>query len=750
MKKLLLCLLCVLGVSVDIAEAQTGSIMGRVVDPIGAGVQATVTLLRNGQPVEETASDAQGRFVFDSVSAGRYQVEVGAAGFATARSAPVFVSASADVSLDIALQLAGIEQYVVVTAAATDLPQSRVGSPITVIDRETLDNLAKPDVLESLRTVPGMQVVQTGGRGGTTSVFVRGGAANFNKVLIDGIPTNDIGGSADFDSLSTAAIDRVEVLRSSNSVLYGSDALSGVINLTTPRGRTRIPELTYSIDGGNLGTTRNELSFGGAIDRFDYFIDVSRFDTDNDLPNNEFRNDTVAGRFGVQLGSTTDLSVTARRVKSDYGIPGAFLFNRIPDDSSQVTRLAYVSVSAASQWSDRWRSTLRFGSTDRDYRFVNPTPTGEPFDPFGFGANYLGEQVTITGANDFEVSGQAILDFGGSYPQTVESTTTRRLISGQADYRVSDALDVSAAVRLEHEEGTSGTATTTERTNVGSFVEARAGLGERVYLIGGLGFEHNEIFGYATTPRLSAAIYLRPPSVSSDTAFGDAKLTVNIGRGIKAPSVFHEQSSLFVLLSGLSNGDDLYPALRGGGDRSGAQPELRHRDRAGVVWRTRAHPRGVLRQRLQRPDRVPEQHAAAGAGRAAGGGGGHAVRRDRERRILPGPWSRDLGRRRAWRVRHRRRVVHLPRRGGDGVVLSGLSQSRLPRYPDRPVLAAGRCAALSPADTHRDPARDLRARAGAGDARRIFRRRDGRQHVSLRPLLRPLTAPAQRRPDRRL
>jgi len=92
--------------------------------------------------------------------------------------------------------------------------------------------------------VPGADVVQSGGRGGTTSLFVRGASSDFNKILIDGVPANDIGGDFDFADIATTGIDRVEVLRGSNSVLYGSDAMTGVVSITTRRGRSRIPELT--------------------------------------------------------------------------------------------------------------------------------------------------------------------------------------------------------------------------------------------------------------------------------------------------------------------------------------------------------------------------------------------------------------------------------------------------------------------------------------------------------------------------
>ena len=165
--------------------------------------------------------------------------------------------------------------------------------------------LGNTDVLEALRTVPGADVVQTGGRGGTTSLFVRGGSSNFNKVLIDGVPANDIGGGFDFADIATTGVERVEVLRGSNSVLYGSDAMTGVVSIATRAAARGSPELTASVDGGNLGTrTARTSSVGGAVERFDYFAGFSHFTTDNNVPNNAYRNNTFAGRFGVAPSAT--------------------------------------------------------------------------------------------------------------------------------------------------------------------------------------------------------------------------------------------------------------------------------------------------------------------------------------------------------------------------------------------------------------------------------------------------------------
>ncbi|MBI3046833.1 MAG: TonB-dependent receptor [Acidobacteria bacterium] len=537
------------------AGRQQAALSGVALDPPGARVPgAAVTLVAAaGRQVRETTTDGDGAYRFEGLADGRYQVVATAPGFEAFTSDPVYVSGGARPVVNVMLHVGPLRQAVVVTAAASDIPQSQTGAPVTVIDTATLDALNKADVLEALRLVPGSHVVQTGARGATTAMFIRGGAANFNKVLVDGVPANDIGGAFDFAQMSTTGIDRVEVLRQTNSVMYGSDALAGVIAITTRRGRTRVPEVTYSADGGNLGTFATEAGIGGAVRRFDYYSMYSRFRTDNDVPNNAYRNGTYAGRFGVALGGATDLSGTIRRADTRYESPNAVRLYGIPDDSAQDTDLTYASVAAQSQITNVWQGAVRFGATDQTLRYVNPTPTGEPV--FG---NYLGRPVTLRGNNGHTVAGRAILDFFGTYPSVFQRRTTRLALAGDTTYQLTATWAISGGARFEREQGYNdpkGDPTAT-RTNGGGFVEVRGAVMNRHHVSAGLGVEHNAVFGEAVTPRVSVASYLRQPS---SRGFGDTRLVLNAGTGIKAPSVFQEQSSLYALVKGTPAGAGVEP-----------------------------------------------------------------------------------------------------------------------------------------------------------------------------------------------
>ena len=542
------------------AAAQTQTVLaGTVVDTLGARLAgATVTLLREGQKVQDGKSGSDGAFSFDGLSPDRYQVQASMPGFQSKTSETVFVGQGGRIILEVALEIGPLQQEVVVTAGATEQLQARTGAPVTVIDEATLESINKLDVLEALRLVPAAQIVQVGQRGGATSLFLRGGESNFTKVLIDGIPANDIGGGFDFSQLTLASVERIEVLRQTNSVIYGSDALTGVVNISTRRGTSRVPALEYALDGGNLGTFNNALSFGGAYKRFDYFSQYSYYTTDNDTPNNGYRNGTYAGRFGVAVGNGTNVYGTVRYLDGRYGSPNGFDLFRIADDSVSDTNQMYISVAADSQISPRWQTTVRFGSTDQESLFTNPSPTGDYFDPFGFGGNYVGQTVTLEGADGRTVSGQAILDYGGTYPQAYPGRTTRRSLFGQTTFQATRDFAVSAGGRFEHEAGYSDpdAEPSATRNNGGAFVEGRVTLASRVYVSAGIGVEHNEVFETAFTPRLSVAAYLRNPSTDQ---VGETKVTLNVGQGIKAPSVYQGQNSLYALVVGTPAGTSVEP-----------------------------------------------------------------------------------------------------------------------------------------------------------------------------------------------
>ncbi len=521
------------------------TVQGTITDPTGAAISgAHVELLRDGNQIATTTTNAQGGYQFSNVSPAHYQVRAKASRFSPQVS-DVFYAGSNPVAVGLSLKLGSVLQQIVVTATGTRVPESQVGASVTVLTADQFPH--RLDVLDPLEQVPGVQVVQSGPRGAATSLFLRGGNSNANKVLLDGVPLDDIGGRVNFGTLATAGIEQVEVLRGPNSVLYGPDAMAGVVSLTTRRGTTPLPELSYALDGGNFSTTHQDVSLSGVFRRLDYLGEFSREDTGNALPNSRFHNGTYVANAGLALNSATDLRFTGRYTTTGLGQPNTIEFFGIPDDSSQRDQDAYLSASLQNQTSERWHNLLRYSATRLHLQDVNPSPTGIP-DGFG---NFLGQPVTIHGANGFSATGQAILDFAGVYPSESSSSTKRDTVYLQSDYSFTPHFTGLVAYRFEQERGFTlgfGSKTDANRDNSSYIAELHGSLGSRAYATLGGSIEKNAIFGVAAIPRLSLAYYLARPN--SGGLFNGTKFNANYGQGIKEPSVFEATSSLFGLLSG--------------------------------------------------------------------------------------------------------------------------------------------------------------------------------------------------------
>jgi iron complex outermembrane receptor protein/vitamin B12 transporter len=534
--------------------AHAGELRGTISDPLGALIaHADVALIRDTTQVGRTATNDAGEFAFASLSPGRYRVRATASGFAQQDSQEVYVRSGRSANLSLTLKIASIAQELVVSASGASEPDSRVGASVSVVSGTTIEQ--KLDTLESLRLIPGAQMLQTGRRGGTTDLFVRGGNANANKVLLDGITVNDIGGAVEFGNIASSAVEQIEILRGPNSVLYGSDALAGVVNLTTRQGTTHLPEINYSVDGGMFGSLRQDAAVSGVRGPIDYLADFSRFDTRNGQPNSAFRNGTLATNFGWSLQSATQIRFTLRRTVTGLGLPGQLEAIGIPDDSFQKEQDTYIGITAQNQTTERWHNLLRYGSTRLRFQFENPSPTGQPFDPFGTGPNFLGSVVTLTGANGFSVTGRAILDFAGTYPMFFNTQSNRNFGYIQSDYRFDRHFSALFAFRYEREDGFTEfakTKTPTDRKDLAYTGQVQASLWNRFYATAGVGVEKNEIFGVVPTPRASLAFYLA--RLRSKGFLNGSKLRFNFGKGIKEPAIFDESTSLFTLLSQLPNG----------------------------------------------------------------------------------------------------------------------------------------------------------------------------------------------------
>jgi vitamin B12 transporter len=168
---------------------------------------------------------------------------------------------------------------IVVTATRLPMPRSSVASTVTVIQGEDLRSQGIHYVADALRVVPGMAVAQNGSFGAVTAAFIRGGESDYLQVMVDGVQVNGAGGTFDFANLTTENIERIEVVSGPGSVLYGSDAVSGVVQVFTRQGRGRAT-VDAAVSAGSYGTWSMDAGLQGAANALDYSVSVSRLSTD--------------------------------------------------------------------------------------------------------------------------------------------------------------------------------------------------------------------------------------------------------------------------------------------------------------------------------------------------------------------------------------------------------------------------------------------------------------------------------------
>ena len=241
--------------------------------------------------------------------------------------------ALAQVASDQAQQL----PQIVVTPTLIPTPEKEVASSITVITSADMEAKQQRTVPDALEEVPGLNVVQTGGPGGTTSVYMRGANANQTKVYIDGIDASDPSapdGSFDFGQLLTSGIDRIEILRGPQSGLYGSSAIGGVINIITKSG-SGPAQFNVGVEAGSFDTFNQTAALSGSLDQFHYAATVEHFHsgetpvTPLDLlaPGEQriddyYDNLTASTKLGFDVTENLDLRLVARYTDAHLRLTG--------------------------------------------------------------------------------------------------------------------------------------------------------------------------------------------------------------------------------------------------------------------------------------------------------------------------------------------------------------------------------------------------------------------------------------------
>lgn len=399
---------------------------------------------------------------------------------------------------------------IVVTATRVPMTSDAVSSAVTVISGESLRARGIATVADALRLTPGAAVVASGSFGAQTSMFLRGGESDYVKVLIDGVPQNQPGGFYDFANLGTEDVERIEIVRGPVSVLYGSDAVAGVVQVFTRSGLGR-PSGRLALGGGTFGTAWSTGEVSGATGPFAWRSTASRRATSGVLPvNNDDRR--------ILLGASVRFTPDARNAAGLSFHYGDAVYHFPTDgtgqisDSNQFTtdRGPSLSAEVAHTFSERFSARANLDWHREDSRFDDPADG--PGDTTAFCCFHSRDLVQ------------------------------RLLVGARADVRLPPHATLTAGVERELQRQT-GTTLDTARSNSGLYAQLLAGLGTTVTLTAGGRLDDNQQFGSHLTGR--AGLVWR--------AVRGTRLRVSLGTGFKEPSFFEN------FATGFSRGN---PALR--------------------------------------------------------------------------------------------------------------------------------------------------------------------------------------------
>ncbi len=396
---------------------------------------------------------------------------------------------------------------IVVTATRLETPRASVVASVSVVTGEDLRARGVGTVAQALRLVAGLTVAETGSFGSTTSLFMRGGESDYVKVLIDGVSVNDPGGGYDFADLALVNVDRIEIVRGPTSVLYGTDAIAGVIQVFTRRARGK-PRLEASAARGTYASLRVDASAVGGTERLNFGVGLLRSSTDGTYEyNSAYDNLVLTGSASADIDDRSSVVVTARYGSSEFHFPTDGSGNVVDRNAFQLRDQISGSLHM-SRFISRAIEGRAVLSMSRSVRGIDDQPD-DSADTLGFFEYTSDGTVTRTSADvgaNFHLSSRAVLSSGVQ----VERQSERSASESSSQFGAShDSLHVSRSTR-------------------GYYMQLQLQPEWKGALNGGLRLDDSDNFGTFLTYRIGATLRVGQGGL----------LRGSLGRGFKEPSFF--------------------------------------------------------------------------------------------------------------------------------------------------------------------------------------------------------------------
>ena len=436
----------------------------------------------------------------------------------------------------------------VVSPTGIVTPTNQVASSVTAITAQDIATQQYRTLPDTLNTVPGLNVVQSGGPGGQTSVFIRGTNSNHTKVLIDGIDVGDPttpNGALDLAHLLTSDMAQVEVLRGPQSGLYGSDAIGGVISIITQKGEGPA-RWTASNEAGSFGTFNQSVGVSGSQDNYNYALNIAHFQATNVpvtplqlLPpgqqaiGNNYDNMTYSFKGGIDVSDSWTLNTVLRYTEATLLSTGDSTGTCCDTQQTRDTHHEFFGREEAVWSLLDGRIKNYFGANISNYW----ESTQGPFDPVS----------NITTGDRIKFDWRSV----------TEVATGQNLVAGLE--REDSRLDV--------------TGFSAQTGNQAGYVEWQSNFAKRFFLTANIREDDNDSFGDHMTYRIAPAVIV---------PFTETTIKASYGTGFKAPTL-NQLFQSFPEFNFFAN-PNLKPEQSRGADVGFEQPLFNDRIRFGSTY----------------------------------------------------------------------------------------------------------------------------------------------------------------------
>ena len=394
-----------------------------------------------------------------------------------------------------------------VTSSRDTLTTKNFPGSLTIFNEQEIETKQHQTVEDLLRGELGLDVVQSGGQGQQTSIFMRGQGSKSTLVVIDGVRVNsNTAGLYDFGDLTLDNIEKIEILRGPQSIQWGADAVGGTINIVTKKGKGA-PKHSLSFEGGSYNTTKQSIRSSGSINKFDYSLSASLLKTSGisalnkasgGIEEDRHTNKTFISKIGYEINDDSQIELSTRYTKSHDELDsvngqGSGTDNR----NSNTIDDFYLSAVFKTKFSDWWSFKI---NPNMNFQEAATIDTSE-------NDHFINRQYTFYLENNMKVHPYFSVLWGGEYERQ----------EGTADSLFSDF--VSAYQKFTD--------------NNAYFLQGIYDYNNILTLTGGFRHDINSIFGEVTTYKFEAGRNFLKTNTQLHTAYS---------KGFRAPT-FNDYNS---------------------------------------------------------------------------------------------------------------------------------------------------------------------------------------------------------------